>query len=125
MRGAFRLMPSCVSAISQASISIARVDIYLQNETSLSPNAQNSSFSSVKNGVSQNGSESNGSGNPGNNPVNSTTEEYQNYSVFLKHCTFTRIPGKLLFSYSESFLLCFAAPSPAPLCTIFTILLTL
>ena len=105
MRGAFRLMPSCVSAFSQASISIARVDIYLQNETSLCPNAQNSSFSStVKNGVSQNGNgnDQNGSGNnqngSGNNPVNSTTDEYKNYSVFLKHCTFTRIPGKLLFA---------------------------
>ena len=107
MRGAFRLMPSCVSAISQASISIARVDIYLQNETSLSPNAQNSSFSSVKNGVSQNGNgnDQNGSNGNNSNSVNtnsSTTEEYKNYSVFLKHCTFTRIPGKLLFSYSES-----------------------
>ena len=101
MRGAFRLMPSCVSAISQASISIARVDIYLQNETSLCP-TQNSSFSSsVKNGVSQNGNgnDQNGSNGNNSNSVNtnsSTTEEYKNYSVFLKHCTFTRIPGNVL-----------------------------
>ena len=54
----------------------------------------------VKNGVSQNGNgnDQNGSNGNNSNSVNtnsSTTEEYKNYSVFLKHCTFTRIPGNL------------------------------
>ena len=75
MRGCFRLMPSCVSAFSQGSISIGRVDAYLQNETELVP-TQNLSFSSsssstppaaVNNGVNgqQNGSNGHQNGSNG------------------------------------------------------------
>ena len=115
MRGCFRLMPSCVSAFSQGSISIGRVDAYLQNETELVP-TQNLSFSSSSatpaapnngvngagsNGNSQNGSnghqngsngQKNGNGTMTNGNVANSEEYSKQYSVFLKHCTFARNP---------------------------------
>ena len=38
LRGSFRLMPSCVSSFSQASISIDRIEAFLHTEDGLFPN---------------------------------------------------------------------------------------
>ncbi len=84
LRGSFRLMPTCVSSFSQASISIERIDAFLQNTDGLFPsNHQNQSNSA--------------------DAAKATEEDRKKYAVILQNCTFARNPGMPLPSSPKDY----------------------
>lgn len=70
LRGSFRLMPSCVASFSQASISIDRIDSFLQSEDGLYP----------RDLVTANGNQA------------ETEEDKKKYALLLRDCSFARNP---------------------------------
>lgn len=70
MRSAFRLMPSCVTALSQSSASIKRIDDFLNSEHNLAPKYSKAFTSTSTNGNDKNKS-SNGHSYKRNKSLNS------------------------------------------------------
>ncbi len=83
-------MPSCVTAFSQAAVSIQRIDSFLNNESDLYPALTAASTASTS---YKNGDVGNGNGNNGNLATSDVSNDpNKRYAVLLKNCYFARNP---------------------------------